>query len=112
MSYQTKKQSIGYILKTALKTEIPANRLMDIALASLKIVEDRNDINNHERMNFAEKVVQQIELSEEFQKDLKREMVWTFDNTAVGEAENVYEGFAKLFPVQFQKPWDSDVKRV
>lgn len=97
MSYQTRKQSIGYLLKGAMKTEIPSNKLVDIASTSSKIVDPRNDITNNETLNYADLVANILELGSNIKKQFRNEVYLAFDMNTVEEAEDYYETFANIF---------------
>lgn len=99
MSYQTKEQSVGYILHGALKSSIPANELLSIARAAKKIIPVSNTITNDDTLEFTLRVGEELEWTAEQIKDFRSEVYYQFDMKTVEEAGNVFEAFSMLFPV-------------
>lgn len=99
MSLQTKEQSIGYILKGALESDLPAKNLVDIARKAKTIVPKSNRITNEDTLDFALKIGEMLEFDSEQIRGLKREVYYAFDMKTVSEAGDIFEAFSSLFPV-------------
>ena len=96
---QTKNESIGYILLGALNTSIPANKLKEIAVASLEVVDETTKIDNYKTLDFAEEIGKQIGLNNAEIEEIQGEIQYQFDMKTEEEAADYYESFAGLFPV-------------
>jgi hypothetical protein len=104
LSYQTKKQSIGYILKGALDSEVPAKRIEEIAEAAVEVVPRRNDIGNYDTSAYAVEIAEKLGLSEEVTASIKSGVWWAFDNNTVEEAgeicDKVFDAFFRYLKKQ------------
>ena len=99
MSIQTKEQTIGYIIKAAMSTSIPAKKILDIVTAALEMIEDdRSDIWNSDAIELGEMVTAEI-LSKDEQKELRSEMYRAFDVENLREAGSIFKGFIMLYPL-------------
>jgi len=100
MSYQTKEQSIGYLLHGALKCEkLPASELVTIALEAVDVVPKSTNLINDDTLKFIRIIGEKIKLDEEQVKQWKSEVYWAFDMRTVEEAQHTFDAFAQLFPV-------------
>jgi hypothetical protein len=97
MTLQTKEQTIGYIIRAALGTSIPAKKIHDIGEAAIEKIDNRSDISNDDALDFAENITDGI-LNEEEKKELRSEIYYTFDLKTVNEAAELYKGFIMLYP--------------
>lgn len=99
MSLQTKDQAVGYILRGALKSTVPANELVRVARAANVIVPARSTIKNEDTLDFVSIIGEQLEWSAEQIKELRSEVAGQFDMKTVEEAGDAFEAFSLLFPV-------------
>jgi len=97
LSYQTKEQSIGYLLKGAMNTSIPAIHLKEINSIAQLIIESKNDITNNDTLDFADRIAESLGFREELRREFRGEVYWTFDLTSVEEAGEYYDLISKLF---------------
>ncbi|MDR7240896.1 hypothetical protein [Neobacillus drentensis] len=91
MSNQTKKESIGYILKGAMDSMVPANRIKDIAEIAFEVVPQSSQIDNYATSNYALRISDEIGLSKDIAADIKSGVWWAFDNWTVEEAGEICE---------------------
>lgn len=91
LSSQTKRQSIGYILKGALDSSVPAKRIEDIAEAACIVVPRSAEMDNSETMKYAMQIAKDLGLSEDIADDIKSGVYWAFDNKTVEEAGEICE---------------------
>lgn len=99
MSYQTKNESIGYILKSVLNSDLPANMLLEVGKRAKKLIPERNDIENDDTLDYAAAVFKELGVDPKKIEELKSEIYYLFDIKTVEEAGEVFDAFSSLFPV-------------
>jgi hypothetical protein len=91
LTYQTKVQSIGYIIKGAMDSKVPANRIKDIVETAFEVVPYSSHIDNYSTSKYALKIAEEIGLCKDVTTDIKSGVWWAFDNWTVEEAGEICE---------------------
>ena len=99
MSYQTKEQSIGYILKAMIDTGSNRNELREVYLISKQGIKNVFEESQDNRMNnyTTEVILQQtlrtIEKDDEYIANAVSNLYYSYDIFTVEEAVEFYEAF-------------------
>ena len=102
MSYQTKEQSIGYILKAMIDTGSNRNELREVYLISKQGIKNVFEESQDNRMNnyTTEVILQQtlrtIEKDDEYIANAVSNLYYGYDRFTVEEAGDFYEAFAVI----------------
>ncbi|MGG4425006.1 hypothetical protein ABEP71_19150, partial [Bacillus velezensis] len=93
MSYQTKKQSIGYILKGMMDTDVPAKSVKEAVRVAWSLVPDHNQITNDDTLKYAVSICQKLKLDSGLSDVVKSAVFWAFNDKTVGEMGDFFDGF-------------------
>ncbi|MEH6949132.1 hypothetical protein V7068_19095 [Bacillus sp. JJ634] len=96
MSYQTKKQSIGYILMSYFQLGFTAKQLGEVFGTALDSIRDRTDITNQETMIYFEGVGRTLQLDGELLEKGVDQFYSIFDLITVEEAGEFYSVMYQL----------------
>jgi len=99
MSLQTKKQFIGYILKSFLDVGFSKQVLVDVSNdlhINLNHLED-HQYYNHDGYTIIEHVCKSLKIESEMEKDLKSALYWLHDEKTIEQAGEFYTAFELLY---------------
>lgn len=103
MSYQTKEQSLGYILRAVLDVGSNTKELKNIYYKVLDIVEDHIKVNgsfqsigNYETHNFIITAMRELDI--EYNK-IGMSLNWVYNDFTVAEAGEFYNSFKNILRV-------------
>jgi hypothetical protein len=95
LSLQNKNQSVGYILKGMMKTDIPANKVAEaIDILWDEVVPDyTKEITNVDTLNYTVSACEKLGLDAELTSSAKTAVNWCFDDTMLIEADEFFSTF-------------------
>ena len=97
MSYQTKQQAIGYILKSTLDVGATTRELVTLYRELEETIDNQTVLDNYTTIDYAENVGRIVGLDNKRINAISSNLYYLYDTTSVEEAELLYQSFVSIF---------------